>query len=352
MRRRDFSLEGFIKSFAPEAASEKPAPVRISASRERLKPSTRAVSIGVDERGGVVNLPLFENRIAIVGASGSGKSVVANEVLSGVFAIPARYRIAALIDLKGGVEISSWIPAADAYAVDAAYANRIVRNVEREMVRRQRALFNSGGKKVKISEGCPLLVLFIDELAEIADSKDELNRDTMERLRSIFRLGRATGIVPIVCLQRPDSKLLSGDLKNNISTTICGKLRSEVDTKTVFGDVNTFPAHALSGHWFYFVGDKNSAKFKTPYKENERGMTDEWEAVIAAAAADKPPERGKFLYFDEDRAQPDSSQENAKSSEPPKSAPASAKKKPGRKSKRGRPKKSSPPPSSSGFGFE
>lgn len=330
-----------MKSFAPETERQKPAPVKITASRERLKPSTRAVSIGVDERGGVVNLPLFENRIAIVGASGSGKSVVANEVLAGVFAIPAKYRITALIDLKGGVEISSWIPAADAYAVDAAYANRIVRNVEREMIRRQRSLFNSGGKKVKISASCPLLVLFIDELAEIADSKDELNRDTMERLRSIFRLGRATGIVPIVCLQRPDSKLLSGDLKNNINTTICGKLRSEVDTKTVFGDSSTYPAHALSGHWFYFVGDKTSAKFKTPYKENERGMTDEWEAVISAAASDKPSDRGKFLYFDEAKTQPD----NPKSAEPPK-------KKPGRKSKRGRPKKDSPPPSSSDFGFE
>lgn len=265
-------------------------------------PSVYRVAVGVSDRREVVSVQLFENRILICGSSGSGKSVVANQILNEIFRIPVEQRIVALVDLKGGIEIQPWIELADANARDAKYANLIISNIYREMTKRQDILRSLNAKKLKPSEKFPLIVLFIDELAEIAADKtgdkitDEYNRESMVFLKRIFRLGRATGIVPIVCLQRPDSSILSGDLKNNIETSIVGKVRSAVDTKTIFGDSDTFPAHNLTGHWFYYVKGNKAAKFKTPYVPSVGDLSQEWNSTIAQTKR-PPSSRGKFLYF-------------------------------------------------------
>lgn len=272
---------------------------------EKPAPSVYRVAVGVSDKRKPVMLPLFENRILICGSSGSGKSVVANQILNEIFRIPVEQRIVALVDLKGGIEIQPWIDLADANARDAKYANTVIRNIYNQMVARQEVLRAMKTKKLKPSKRFPLIVLFIDELAEIAADKtgdkitDELNRQSMIFLKRIFRLGRATGIVPIVCLQRPDASILSGDLKNNIETSIVGKVRSAVDTKTIFGDAETYPAHNLTGHWFYFVKGQNSEKFKTPYKPEKDDLSQEWISTISQTKR-PPKDRGKCLYRPEE----------------------------------------------------
>ena len=42
-------------------------------------------------------------------------------------------------------------------------------------------------------------------------------------IATIARLGRAFGIHLIICTQRPDATLMSGQIRNNIDFRICGR---------------------------------------------------------------------------------------------------------------------------------
>lgn len=340
MIRKDTTFNGFLDSFLIDENYEKPEEI-IQANQNKKEPTIYRINLGIDKQGNIITCPLFQSRILICGYSGSGKSIVANQILSEIFTLPPQLRITALIDCKGGIEIAPWAQIADGTARNLEYANRLIRNVYLEMIRRQNECYQQGIKTIRINANNPLIILFVDELAEIAEkskNKDEQNikNEAMENLVHIFRLGRATGIVPIVCLQSPLSEFL-GEVKRNINITICGRTRSQTDTGIIFGkdQMKKYPAHELPQYWFYFVSDNFQATFKTPYIPSKNDLDENWAKVITICdrEKDKIKGRGKFLYFNDHpiNAKQDKTKDQITTNSEPK--------KRGRKSKRGRPKK-------------
>ena len=67
-------------------------------------------------------------------------------------------------------------------------------------------------------------IIFIDELAELLNTRDkELSNRLYDALETLTRLSRCTGIHLLIGIQRPDSTIISGQIKNNISCRICGR---------------------------------------------------------------------------------------------------------------------------------
>ena len=73
------------------------------------------------------------------------------------------------------------------------------------------------------------IVFSVDEVAEVLDktglSKEEKDQVARieNRIATIARLGRAFGIHLILATQRPDSNIICGQIKNNVSYRICGR---------------------------------------------------------------------------------------------------------------------------------
>lgn len=68
------------------------------------------------------------------------------------------------------------------------------------------------------------IIVFIDELAELMRSCDkDAQKAITNALETLTRLSRAVGINLIMGLQRPDSTIINGQIKNNVSLRICGR---------------------------------------------------------------------------------------------------------------------------------
>lgn len=79
----------------------------------------------------------------------------------------------------------------------------------------------------------PIIVVVIDELAEITMSKkaSELTDD----LNSLARMARASGIHMILATQRPDKDAVPGQLKSNIPSAIALKVLKDYESRIILG---------------------------------------------------------------------------------------------------------------------
>ncbi len=80
-------------------------------------------------------------------------------------------------------------------------------------------------------EALPLLAVIIDEYADLVEGLPAIS-DIVERLAA---LARAAGIHLIIATQRPTTRVVSGNIKNNITTKVALQMNAQVDSVTVLG---------------------------------------------------------------------------------------------------------------------
>ena len=311
--RKNSSFSKQLKRFFEKEVVSKPQPKRsrdIVCKEPKPDPTVYRIPLGVSDKGDLVTLKLYENHILVCGSTGSGKSYTVNRIIQEIVKIPIEERYIAAVDMKGGSEIAKWRDCFDAVAWTYEYADLLLSNVRHEMERRTSIIRNNPKKfrasKIKPSKDFPLLVVWIDELAVLTDKafnkEDEEHRQhAFNQLNQLLFLGRSVGVVVICCIQRADSKMLGGFMKNNLKTRICGRVGSSVDTSTIFGQdaVNKYPAHELTDFWFYAsMDDAPPIMFKTV---GEADDADLWR-TIENEAYHPNKERSKWLYDKSDGA--------------------------------------------------
>ncbi len=156
----------------------------------------------------------------IAGMTGSGKSEMLRTVVTDLLDNnpPAQLQ-ALMIDLKNrGLRPFANDPHVLAYASEPEQAAAILKWLHAEMKRR------------KSDGSCePRIVLFIDELAELAS---ECGQAVVEgELPSLARMGRELGINIIATAQKPDSSLIGPQLKSQFGCKLIGIL---ADSTTAF----------------------------------------------------------------------------------------------------------------------
>ena len=174
----------------------------------------------------------------IAGATGSGKSVCMNAIITGLLMSrsPAQARMV-MIDPKR-VELTPYAGIPHLYTPVVVEADRAVATLQAliaEMMGRFRVLEKAGVKNIvafneRSAEKMPYLVILVDELADLMlQAGNEVER----LLVRLAQLGRATGVHLVVATQRPSVDVVTGLIKANFPSRISFAVMSQIDSRTV-----------------------------------------------------------------------------------------------------------------------
>ena len=189
--------------------------------------------------------------LLIAGATGSGKSVFVNAVITSLLwhSTPNDVRMI-LIDPKR-VELSVYngIPhLITPVIVENNKSLNALRWLTMQMDERLRLLSDEGvrdiasyNEKNSGRERLPYLVLVIDELADLMMTSGKSFEQALVRLA---QMGRATGIHLVVATQRPSVDVITGLIKANFPTRVSFMVTALVDSRTI---LDTAGAEKLLG---------------------------------------------------------------------------------------------------------
>ena len=185
--------------------------------------------------------------LLIAGATGSGKSVCVNSVITTILmrAKPDEVKLV-MIDPKK-VELSMYNGAPHLLCpvvTDAKKASVALKKIVEEMERRYELFSESGtkniegyNKKIVKNESdeskankLPYIVVLIDELADLMLVAAKEVEDSIMR---ITQMARAAGIHLIVATQRPSTDVITGVVKANIPSRISFAVSSQIDSRTI-----------------------------------------------------------------------------------------------------------------------
>lgn len=203
------------------------------------------LTLGKDVEGNIIVESISDMpHLLIAGATGSGKSVCINTIITNILykSSPKDVRLM-LIDPKV-VELSVYngIPHLLIPVVTnpkkAGYAlNWAVDEMERRyklfaeaQVRDIKGYNKKKIKEGKISEKIPKIVIIVDELADLMMVSSNEIEDYIARLA---QMARACGMHLILATQRPSVDVITGTIKANIPSRIAFAVSSAVDSRTI-----------------------------------------------------------------------------------------------------------------------
>lgn len=206
--------------------------------------------------------------LLIAGATGSGKSVCINSIITSMLykATPDEVKFV-LIDPKV-VELKSYndiphllIPVVtDPSKAAAALSWAVVEMTDRykifsEVGAKDLSTFNHKMREQGEEDSVlPQIVIIIDELADLMlVAKNQVS----ESIQRIAQLGRACGIHLIVATQRPSVNVITGVIKANIPARIAFAVSSSVDSRTI---IDTGGAEKLVGKGDMLYSPKGGVK--------------------------------------------------------------------------------------------
>ena len=217
--------------------------IRDILSSETFKNASSRLTIGLgkDVVGQAVVADLAKMpHLLIAGATGSGKSVGINSIICSILfkSTPEEVRFLMIdpkrIELSGYEDIPHLL---HPVVVDPKMANRALQWAVREMERRYMLLdekrvksFASYNKVVEDEEKLPLIVIVVDELADLMMVS---SRDVEESIARLAQMARAAGMHLILATQRPSVDVLTGLIKANFPTRISFKVFSKIDSRTI-----------------------------------------------------------------------------------------------------------------------
>lgn len=203
----------------------KPLPTQIEWHSGYMSQYDDKLMIGVGYAGPV---ELDLNKCAhslICGETGSGKSNILKCLI--FQAIQKNYDVV-LIDFKRGVSFSDFSDLITVF-YDHFSAKNVLEGLVNEtetrldFFRKTRVDNLIDYNKVSTNK-LQRKIVFIDELAELLKVNDkELSKSLYASIETLARLARAVGIHMILGIQRPDSTVITGQIKSNVSYRICGR---------------------------------------------------------------------------------------------------------------------------------
>ncbi|MDA8194627.1 MAG: DNA translocase FtsK [Thermaerobacter sp.] len=202
-------------------------------------PSPLTVGLGRDVAGAPIVAALDQMpHLLVAGATGSGKSVLINVLISSLLfrSSPEVVRLL-LIDPKV-VELSVYngIPhLLSPVVTDPKKAAGALRWAVSEMERRYRLFAEAGVRDIgrynqSAEEHLAHVVVVIDELADLMMVAP---REVEESIARLAQMARAAGLHLVVATQRPSVDVITGTIKANIPSRIAFAVSSQVDSRTI-----------------------------------------------------------------------------------------------------------------------
>lgn len=232
----------------------------------RFQKSTQKLSLalGKDTEG----IPFVSDlarmpHLLVAGATGSGKSVSINSmVLSLLYKMSPREARLIMVDLKM-LELSIYegiphllLPVVTSPRRAALALQWAVKEMERryEVLSKKSARnIDSYNRQVEAKEQLPLIVIIIDELADLMMTTSH----EVERLITrLAQMARAAGIHLILATQRPSVDVITGLIKANFPARISFKVTSKHDSRTIIDTVGS--EHLLGAGDMLFMSGGSS----------------------------------------------------------------------------------------------
>lgn len=193
--------------------------------------------------------------LLIAGATGSGKSVCENAIITSILmrSHPDDVKLV-LIDPKK-VEFTPYHNVPHLLwpvITDAKMATILLEKIVVIMEQRYEQFSKTGTKNLELyneyvanynsklkadqvpMDKMPYIIIIIDELADLmATSKNEV----IGSIQRITQLARASGIHLVVATQRPSADIITGVIKNNIPSRIAFAMPTSIDSRTIIDQV-------------------------------------------------------------------------------------------------------------------
>jgi len=231
-------------------------------SEEFLKsPSKLTIALGKMVRGEkfISDLSIMPH-LLIAGATGSGKSVCLNCIITSLFykASPDELKLILIDPKRVEFAIYNDIPyLLTPVIVEPLMAINALKWAVREMKERNRKLSELQAKNIEqynmkvnqlsqegnngeISEELkplPYIVIIIDELADLMVGKGNQAMEVENCITSLSQMARAVGIHLIISTQRPSIDILTGTIKNNLPCRIALRVPTKVDSRVIIDSV-------------------------------------------------------------------------------------------------------------------
>ncbi|PKR78678.1 cell division protein FtsK [Halalkalibacillus sediminis] len=212
-------------------------------------PAKLLFGLGRDIAGDAVSAELNKMpHMLIAGATGSGKSVCVNGIITSILlrAKPHEVKMMMIDPKKVELNVYNGIPHLLAPVVtDPKKAAKALKKIVSEMERRYDLFSDTGTRniegyneyvnKVNEEEGenhphLPYVVVLIDELADLMMVASNEVEDAITRLA---QMARAAGIHLIIATQRPSVDVITGVIKANIPSRIAFSVSSATDSRTI-----------------------------------------------------------------------------------------------------------------------
>ncbi|UJL47984.1 DNA translocase FtsK [Virgibacillus sp. NKC19-16] len=188
--------------------------------------------------------------LLIAGATGSGKSVCVNGIITTILmrTKPHEVKMMMIDPKKVELNVYNGIPHLLAPVVtDPKKASRALKKVVSEMERRYDLFSDTGTRNIEgynehirkynqtvdeteAQPNLPYIVVLVDELADLMMVASSDVEDSITRLA---QMARAAGIHLIIATQRPSVDVITGVIKANIPSRIAFSVSSAIDSRTI-----------------------------------------------------------------------------------------------------------------------
>lgn len=169
--------------------------------------------------------------LLISGETGSGKSSQLRSILTTLIKLKKSSELKLILgDLKRSeFHLFKRIEHVEGVYHSANELRPILSKIKLEMAKRGNLLDEEEVNDIKeLKKPLPYIVVCIDEVALLKEEKD-----IMDILEEISSIGRSLGIFIILSMQRPDSKLLDGKLKVNLTVRMGFKTADPINSNII-----------------------------------------------------------------------------------------------------------------------
>jgi len=198
----------------------------------------------------------------IAGVTGSGKSVLLRCMLWQAIKKGARIF---MIDFKGGVEFGTVYEYFGEVVTERQRAVEILKELVVENSERLKKFREIGVKNLAeyneiAKEPLCRIILVCDEVGEMLDKTGLSKEDKQvygeieKEMSTLARLSRAPGINMILATQRPDARVIPGQIKNNLPIRISGRMVDQQASEMVLGNTKATKISDTRGRFMYTVG--------------------------------------------------------------------------------------------------
>ena len=244
--------------------------------------------------------------LLIAGATGSGKSVCVNSLISSILyrRSPKEVRLI-LVDPKI-VELRVYNGIPHLLTPVISEPKKTIKALEfclYEMERRYKLLnalavrniaaYNKKIKDLKLArERLPYIVVVIDEFADLMTT---VGKELETLLARLAAMARAVGIHLVLATQRPSANVITGIIKSNIPTRIAFMVASQIDSRIIIDETGAEKLLGRGDMLFAPGWDPNSVRIQGAFLSDE-----EVERIVEYAKTQGEPDYLDEGFFEDD----------------------------------------------------